>query len=111
MSAKSEQGSWVIAIYKEISEYNLDHLSFDPLEAIITAGRAADLFSATRALGTVAGDTFDKYRKIAHLKPATAKAVLQLAEAAGHISVHRDSGGHVQEYRFLEDSKLSLIHI
>jgi hypothetical protein len=109
MSERSEQGSWIIAIYKEISEYNVDHLSFDPLEAIITAGRAADLFSATRALGSVPAETFERFRKIAHLKPNVAKAVLQVVESRGHIAVQWTAEGAVHEYRFLEDSKNAVL--
>ncbi len=104
MDEKSEQGAWIIAIYKVISQYDTDHPSFDPFEAIIKAGRAADLFSATRSLGVVSAETFARYRKIALLKPAVAKSVLQLAEAAGFIATQMGSHG-LQEYCFLEDSK------
>ena len=106
----TEQGAWVVAIYKVISHWNLDDASFDPLEAIITAGRAADLFSATRSLGTVQTDIFEKYRKIALLKPNQAKTVLKLAEAAGHIEVQFNSTKTVvQEYKFCRDSKEAVL--
>jgi len=108
MNEKSEQGAWVIAIYKAISQYNVDHPSFDPFKAIIIAGRAADLFSATRSLGIMTADKFDRYRKIARLKPVTAKSVLQAAEAAGFIATQMN-GGSLQEYRFLEDSKEAVL--
>jgi hypothetical protein len=108
MSKKSEQGAWIVAIYKVISEYNVDHPSFDQLEAIITAGRAADLFSATRSLGTVQEETFETFRKIARLKPVTAKSVIQIAEKTGHIAVQWN-GNRLQEYRFLTDSKNAVL--
>lgn len=104
MNVNTEQGAWIIAIYKVISQYDVDHPSFDPFEAIIKAGRAADLFSATRSLGAVTADIFDRYRKIALLKPAVAKSVLQLAEGAGYLATQMGTNG-LQEYKFLNDSK------
>ena len=87
MKVTTEEGAWVVAIHKVISRWNLDDASFDPLEAIITAGRAADLFSATRSLGAIKSDVFEKYRKLSLLKPSQAKTVLKVAEAAGHVEV------------------------
>jgi len=51
MKPEVDLGAWIVAVYKVVSQYNVDDPALDPLEAIVTAGRAADLFSATRSLG------------------------------------------------------------
>jgi hypothetical protein len=110
MNVTTEQGAWIVAIYKVISHWNLDDASFDPLEAIITAGRAADLFSATRSLGPIKADTFEKYRKLSLLKPNQATVVLKMAEAAGQIDIQwNNAKTAVQEYRFWRDSKEAVL--
>jgi hypothetical protein len=82
-----DKGAWLVAVYKVLSQYSTDEPALDPLEAIIKAGRAAELFSAVRAAGSVSGERLEIHRKLARLRPSDAKQVLAIAEDRGYIGV------------------------
>lgn len=107
MKPEIELGAWIVAAHKVISKYNIDHPALDPFEAIIVAGRAADLFSATRSLGVIDSSRFDAHRKLAKLKLSPAKEVLRFAEQLGFVDVawREDATHPVDSYRFKQDSK------
>jgi hypothetical protein len=86
-NAKRDTGAWLVAVYKVLSQYSTDEPALDPLEAIIKAGRAAELFSAVRAAGPVSGERFEMHRKLARLRPSDAKQVIEIAVDQGYISV------------------------
>lgn len=86
-NVKRDTGAWIVAVYKVLSQYNTDEPALDPLEAIIKAGRAAELFSAVRAAGKVNGERFEKHRKLARLRPSDAKKVIEFAVELGYINV------------------------
>ncbi len=102
-----EQGAWVIAAHKVIAKYPTDHPAFDSFDALLSAGRAGDLFSATRALGKIDGDKFERHRKLSRLKPSAAREVLSHAERLGvvEISWAAESSRVADAYRFKKDSK------
>ena len=87
MNALRDTGAWLVAIYKVLSQYNTDEPALDPLEAVIKAGRTAELFSAIRATGRIAGARYEIHRKLARLRPSDAKRVLEIAEALGYVDV------------------------
>jgi hypothetical protein len=111
MTPEMELGAWIIAAYKAISKYDLDLAVLDPYEAIITGGKAADLFSATRSLGMIDGDRFDRHRKLAKLKPTPAREVLRLAERLGFVDVawSKDASRPIDTFRFRTDSKEAVL--
>jgi hypothetical protein len=53
MSSHVDVGAWIVEIHRVLSKYNVDEQALDPLEAIITAGRLAEVFSATRSVGSI----------------------------------------------------------
>ncbi len=67
-------------MYKVLSQYNTDEPALDPLEAIIKAGRAAEVFSAVRATGSVDGERFEIYRRLARIRPSDARRIVEIAE-------------------------------
>jgi hypothetical protein len=81
------QGALIVTVNKILSKYNTDHPAMDPLEAIINAGRFAELLSSTRALGTIDGSKFDAYRKLSKLRPLVTRELLKIAEELGHIEI------------------------
>jgi hypothetical protein len=56
-------GAWVIAANKVLSKFNTDDPSFEPFEAILMAGRAGELFSATRSMGSISGSRLESHSK------------------------------------------------
>lgn len=102
-----QQGAWIIATNKVLSKYNVDQPAFDPFEATITAGRAGELFSAIRSLGTITHQKFDAYRKFYKLKPSVTTQVLKIAQeiASVDVSWSTDDLNRVTAVKFLNDSK------
>src|SRR5690349_15879225 len=107
MKKEVQLGAWIVAAQKALSKWNAEELALDPFEAIIVAGRAGELFSATRAMGVVDGNKFETYRKLASLRPIVAKQVLKEAESLGLIDVTwpSDSKRIVDQFRFRDNSK------
>jgi hypothetical protein len=106
MNSEIALGAWIVSIYRVVAIYPLDDPAFDSIDAIITTGRAADLFSATRALGPIPKHRFETYRKLSGLRRAIAKDVLQEAESRGYVSLSFDSSRHeLVEYQFLNNSR------
>jgi hypothetical protein len=87
MNAKRDTGAWLVAVYKVLSQYSTDEPALDPLEAIIKAGRAAELFSAVRATGRVDADRFEIHRKLARIRPSDAREIIEIAEEQGFVDV------------------------
>lgn len=87
MNAKRDTGAWLVAVYKVLSQYSTDEPALDPLEAIIEAGRAAELFSAVRAAGRVDADRFEIHRKLARIRPSDAREIVEIAEEQGFVDV------------------------
>jgi hypothetical protein len=81
--SKIRHGALIVTVNKVLSKYNIDHPAMDPLEAIINAGRFAELLSSTRALGRINGSKFNNYRKLSKLRPLVAKELLKIAESLG----------------------------
>jgi hypothetical protein len=111
MTPEMLAGSWVIVANKVVSKFNTDDPAFEPFEAIILAGRAGELFSATRSMGTIDGDRFEAHRKIAKLKRKDAKEVLVAAEKLGIATVGWSSadGQLVEYFQFQTDSKEAVL--
>ncbi len=107
MKKDIEVGAWVVAAQKALSKWNADELALDPFESIIVAGRAGELFSATRALGAVDGTKFETYRKLAQLKPIVARQVLKESESLSLADVtwSKVPGKIVDSFRYLNNSK------
>jgi hypothetical protein len=107
MKPDVERGAWIIAAYKVIADCNSDDPAFDSFEALIKAARAGELFSAIRSLGTVSSDKFEKFRKLARLKPTPAREILIEAEKLGAIDIawSKDSARVADSVRFREGSK------
>ena len=82
-----DTGAWLVAVYKVLSQYSSDEPALDPLEAIIKAGRAAELYSAIRASGQVDADRFEILRKLARLRPSDARAIINISAEQGYIDV------------------------
>src|SRR5262245_48616538 len=93
MTPEVERGAGVIAARRVISKYPTDHPAFDAFDALLKAGRAGDLFSSTRALGSVEADKFERHRKLAHLKPTAAREVLRYAEQLGYVEISWSQDG------------------
>lgn len=87
MNAKRDTGAWLVAVYKVLSQYSLDEPALDPLEAIIKAGRAAELFSAVRAAGRVDADRFEIHRKLARIRPSDAREIIEISAEQGYVEV------------------------
>ena len=64
-----------------------DEPALDPLEAIIKAGRAADLFSAVRAAGQIGAEKFEIHRKLAKIRPSDAREIIEIGEEQGYVDV------------------------
>lgn len=87
MNPKRDTGAWVVAVYKVLSQYSTDEPALDPLEAVITAGRAAELFSAVRAAGRIDAGKFEIHRKLAKIRPSDARQIIEIAEDQGYVEV------------------------
>jgi len=87
LNQKRDTGAWLVAVYKVLSEYSTDEPALDPLEAIIKAGRAAELFSAVRATGRIDGDRFEIHRKLAKIRPSDARRIVEITESQGYLDV------------------------
>jgi hypothetical protein len=108
MKSHIQQGAWVIATNKVLSNYNLDQPVFDPFEATITAGRSGELFSAIRSLGTVERQKFDAYRKLYKLRPTVTVKILKIAEELERVDITWNTvsdSNQVDAVKFLKDSK------
>ncbi len=84
-------GGWIVASYKAFACYDVEDAVFDPYEATLLAGKAAELLSSIRALGKIDGKKFDVYRKIARLKPRDGIAVIADLESLGGVAVDWDT--------------------
>jgi hypothetical protein len=104
-------GAWVIAANKVLSKFNTDDPAFEPFEAIILAGRAGELFSATRSMGKVDGLRFESHRKIVKLKQRDARDILKEAEQLGLVDVDWPTASDrtVESFTFRLDSKESVL--
>ena len=111
MTPEVELGAWVIATHKVISKYPTDHPAFDAFDALLKAGKAGDLFSATRALGVIDGEKFEKHRKLARLKPAVARETLGHAERLGAIEISwsHDASLVADRFEFKKNSKKAVL--
>ena len=111
MTPEIELGAWVIAAHKVISKFPTEHPAFDAFDALLKAGRAGDLFSATRAQGALDADKFERHRKLARLKPAVAREVLRLAEQLGAVEVSwsKDDSIVADKFKFKKNSKKSVL--
>jgi len=110
MKPEVDLGAWIVAVYKVVSQYNVDDPALDPLEAIVTAGRAADLFSATRSLGKIDAAKFDTYRKLARLKSLPAKEILNQAHKLGFVDLGWSADHQeVTWFQFGTDSKEAVL--
>jgi hypothetical protein len=87
MNSKRDTGAWIVAVYKVLSQYSTDEPALDPLEAVITAGRAADLFSAVRAAGRIDAGKFEIHRKLAKIRPSAAREIIEIAADQGYVDV------------------------
>jgi len=96
MNSATDIGAWIVAISKVLSQYNTDDPALDELEAIITAGRAAALFSALRSAGVVQQEKYEIHRKLAGLKPSIARRVVETAARTGYVSVEWTSDTAVE---------------
>jgi hypothetical protein len=107
MKQDIQLGAWIVAAQKALSKWNADEIALDPFDAILIAGRTGELFSATRAMGTIAGQRFETYRKLAFLKPMVAGHVLRIAESLGLVDIDwpKDSQLVVERFRFKKNSK------
>jgi len=107
MTPETELGAWITGAYQVVSQYNVDDPALDPLEALIKAGRASYLFSATRSLGTIDAHKFNSHRKLSKLKMSAAKEVLRVAESKGFVDVNwaNDPNKPVHSFAFKIDSK------
>jgi hypothetical protein len=106
-----ELGAWIVAAHKVLSRYSVDQPALDSLEAIVVAGRTADLFSATRSLGKINHKKFEVYRKIARLRPSDARDVLKAGEKLGCIEVtwSTDPSRLVEHFKFKTDTKEAVL--
>jgi hypothetical protein len=111
MKSEVELGAWITAAYKVLSKYSIDQPALDPLEAIVTGGRAADFFSATRSLGTIGHKKFEAHRKLAKLKLSAAREVLKVAEKLGFVDARwaKDPAVLIDKYAFKVDSKEAVL--
>jgi len=87
MNAKRDAGAWLVAVYKVLSQFSTDEPALDSLEAIIKAGRAAELFSAVRSVGRVSADRFEIHRKLARIRPKEAREIIEISEEQGYVEV------------------------
>lgn len=110
---ETELGAWVVAAHKVISKYPSDHPAFDAFDALPKAGRAGDFFSATRALGDIDSDKFEKHRKLALFKPGNAREILKHAEQLGAIEISwsRDPSLIADRFRFKKNSKQAVLDL
>jgi hypothetical protein len=113
MTPEVALGAWVVAAHKVISKYPNDHPAFDAFEALPKAGRAGDFFSATRALGAIENEKFEKHRKLALLKPSIAREVLGHAEKLGAIDISwsNDASLIADQFRFKKNSKKAVLDL
>jgi len=111
MNAKKDTGAWLVAVYKVLSQYSTDEPALDPLEAIIKAGRAAELFSAVRAVGRVDADRFEIHRKLARIRPSDAREIMEIAQQQGFVDVNWSTSTPptVEALEFLVNSNDSVL--
>ena len=104
-------GAWVIAANKILSKFNTDDPSFEPFEAIILAGRAGELFSATRSMGKIDGQRFESHRKIVKLRKRDIKDILSKSEKLGSVEIEwpKIDDKTVESFSFREDSKEAVL--
>jgi len=100
-------GAWIVAAHKALSRWGADQIALDPFEAIIIAGRAGDLFSATRAMGMLDAEKFESHRKLARIRPLVARQVLREAETLDLVEITWASGSDflLHHFRFKNNSK------
>ena len=87
MNQNRDTGAWIVAVYKVLSQYSTDEPALDPLEAVIKAGRAAELFSAVRACGLIDAERFEIHRKLAKIRPSDAREIIGIAAEQGYVDV------------------------
>ncbi len=104
-------GAWVIAANKVLSKFNTDDPAFEPFEAIILAGRAGELFSATRSMGKGDSQRFESHRKIVKLRQRDTKDILKKAEQLGLVDVDwpKTDDRTVESFAFRLDSKEAVL--
>ncbi|HTZ46921.1 MAG TPA: hypothetical protein VMH20_04985 [Verrucomicrobiae bacterium] len=93
-------GGWIIASYKSFKNFDLEDAVFDPYEATILAGKAAELLSSLRSLGQIDSAKFEVYRKLAHIKPRDTTPVIEQLERLNAVDViweHDDNGRRVEQ--------------
>jgi len=102
VSANTDVGAWIVAVYKVVSQYSIDDPALDPLEAIVLAGRAADLFSAVRACGRIDADRFEIHRKLARIRPSEARRIVEISSEQNHadVSWSTESPPNVKAFEF-----------
>lgn len=87
MNTNRDTGAWLVAVYKVLSQFSTDEPALDPLEAVIKAGRAAELFSAVRAAGRIDANKFEIHRKLAKIRPSDAREIIEIAEDQGYVDI------------------------
>lgn len=111
MNTLTDTGAWIVAIHKVVSQYNVDDPALDELESIIAAGRAAELFSAVRSLGSIETQKYEVHRKLAGLRPSLARIVVEAAAKNGDVEVDwsNDSPPVVTRFEFKTDSNAAVL--
>ena len=97
-----KSGGWIVASYKAFSCFDLEDIVFDPYEATILAGKAAELLSSIRSLGKISGKKFDVYRKLAHLKPRDATLVIRELETLQSIDISWEATGSESQIKHIQ---------
>lgn len=106
------RGGWIIAAFKSIAFYDLDDPVFDPYEAIVTAGKAAELLSAIRGLGIVDGRRYDRIRQLTRIKPSQGIRTVELLESIGAVNLEWETGSAtatVRTIQVLQPDKTSVL--
>jgi hypothetical protein len=109
MKPEIQLGAWIVAAHKALSRWPSDHVALDPYESIINAGCAADLFSATRAMGAVNKDKFEAHRKLAKLKGSIAKNLLKEAQSLGFAQITWSDKNSINSFEFNDNSKKGVL--
>lgn len=84
---KVRKGALIVATNKVLSKYSMDDPVMDPLEAIVNAGRMAELLSSTRALGRIDAKKFEAYRRLSRLRPLEARELLKKAKQLEYVTI------------------------
>jgi hypothetical protein len=84
---KVRLGGYVLALFKGLDAWDTDIPALDDFEATLVAGKASDLISSIRALGSVEVKEFEVRRKLARLHRRDVHSVLDTLDRAGLIAV------------------------